>query len=74
MSLDMDLEKVLAKDLGPSASSFLSRQCKSHMGKDAGSLTRADLEELAKWCYIGVKLTLWADVAENTKKGILSLM
>jgi hypothetical protein len=54
MSLDMDLEKVLAKDLGPSASSFLSRQCKSHMGKDAGSLTKADLEELAKWCYIGV--------------------
>jgi hypothetical protein len=74
MALDKDIEKILAKDLGPSASSFLNRQCKSHMGKEAGSLTKSDLEELAKWCFIGIKLTLGADVAENTKKGILGLM
>jgi hypothetical protein len=73
MSLDMDIEKILAKDLGPSAPSFLKRQCESHLGKSADKLTRADLEELAKWCFIGVKLTLGVDTAEKVKRGVLSV-
>ena len=73
MSLDMDVEKILAKDLGPSAPAFLKRQCESHLGKKAGGLGKADLDELAKWCYIGTKLTLGADIAEKVKKGVLNL-
>jgi hypothetical protein len=73
MSLDKDVEAVLAKDLGPSAPAFLKRQCEAHLKKPAASLTRTDLDELADWCFIGVKLTLGETTADRVKKGVLNL-
>jgi hypothetical protein len=73
MSLDNDVERVLARDLGPSAPAFLKRQCESHLKKSATSLEKADLDELAKWCFIGVKLTLGEATAEKVKNGLLKL-
>ncbi len=73
MSLEKNVEAILAKDLGPSAPAFLKRQCESHLKKPATSLTKGDLDELAKWSFIGVKLILGEDTAEKVKKGLLSL-
>jgi hypothetical protein len=73
MSLDKDIEKVLAKELGPSAPAFLKRQCEAHLGKPSTILAKSDLDELARWCFIGVKLTLGEPTAEKVKKGILRL-
>jgi hypothetical protein len=73
MSLDKDIEKVLAKELGPSAPAFLKRQCQSHLKKPVEDLTREDLDELAKWAFIGVKLILGETTAQRIEKGILNL-
>lgn len=73
MSLDKDLEKIFAKELGPSAPAFLKRQCESHLKKPVESLTKADLDELAKWAFIGVKLILGEATAQRVEKGVLNL-
>jgi hypothetical protein len=73
MSLDKDIEKVLAKELGPSAPSFLKRQCESHLKKPAENLTKTDLDELARWAFIGVKLILGEATGQRVEKGILNL-
>lgn len=73
MSLKNDCLAVLAEELGPAAKTFLDRQCRNHLRKDPSLLERADLEELIKWCVAGVQLALGAQVAENVKKGLLSL-
>ena len=58
MSLEQTVVTVLASDLGPAASSFLQRQCQQHLHKEAGALDKADMQELSKWVFVGVKLTL----------------
>lgn len=73
MSLYNDIEAVLAKDLGPSAQLFLKRQVERHLKKDSQMIVQNDLDELAKWCYIGVKLTLGEATAERVKGNVLSL-
>jgi hypothetical protein len=73
MSIEQDCITVLTNHLGPAAPSFLSRQCKFHLKKEPADLLKADLEELAKWVYIGVSLTLDKTVAEEVKTNILAL-
>ena len=73
MNLEQECTKVLAKHIGPAASSFLTRQCKYHIYKEPSALQKSDLDELAKWCYIGVSLTLDKTVAEKVKQEILAM-
>jgi len=41
--------------------------------KEPSALTKADLDELAKWAQIGTQLTLGAPVGEKVKQSILAL-
>jgi hypothetical protein len=73
MTTDKDCLAVLAEDLGPAAKTFLERQCKHHLKKEPAMLQKTDIDELAKWCSIGIQLTLGAQVAETVKKNLLAL-
>jgi hypothetical protein len=73
MTLEQDCLALLTKQMGPAAKLFLDRQCRSHLKKESATLTKADLEELAKWCQIGVQLILGATTGEKIKQEILSL-
>lgn len=73
MTLEQDCLSVLIKQMGPAAKPFLARQCSHHLKKEPAALTKADLDELAKWCQIGTQLTLGTFVGEKVKQGILSL-
>ena len=73
MTVEQDCLLVLTKQMGPAARAFLDRQCKYHLKKEAVSLQKSDIDELAKWCQIGTELTLGAVIAEKVKVGILAL-
>ena len=73
MSLEQECIAVLAKEVGPAAKPFLTRQCRTHLKKEPSNLQKNDLEELANWCFIGLKQSLGMQVAENVKKGLLDL-
>ncbi len=73
MTIEQECLGVLASELGPAARAFLDRQCRHHLKKEPAMLQKTDLEELAKWCAIGIQLTLGAQVAETVKKGLLAL-
>ncbi len=73
MTIEQDCLAILAQDLGPAAKAFLLRQCRGHLNKEPAMLLPADLDNLAKWCHIGVQSALGAQVAENVKKGLLAL-
>jgi hypothetical protein len=73
MTVEQDSLAVLAEDLGPAAKPFLLRQCRSHLNKEPSMLQKSDIDNLAKWCHIGIQLTLGAQVAENVQKGLLAL-
>lgn len=73
MALQDDVMAVLATSLGPSAKTFLNRQVTSHLHKDTSQLTKADLDELAKWCFVGVSLALDEKTAAKVRDGLLAL-
>lgn len=73
MTVEQDCLAVLASEMGPAAKVFLDRQCRHHLGKEPSALTKNDIDELARWCAIGVQLTLGAQSAETVKKGLLAL-
>ena len=73
MTLEEDCVKVLTRHLGPAASSFLARQCKYHLKIEPSELQKSNLDELAKWCHIGVSLTINKTTAEKVKQEILAL-
>ncbi|KAB2948467.1 MAG: hypothetical protein MPEBLZ_01776 [Candidatus Methanoperedens nitroreducens] len=73
MAINDQIVKILAEDMGPSASPFLERQCKFHLNKDPGALTASDMEELAKWVYTGAKLTIGEGIADKLKTKILAV-
>jgi hypothetical protein len=73
MTVEQDVLTVLAEEMGPAAKPFLLRQCRSHLGKEPSMLQKSDLDNLAKWCQIGVQLALGAQIAEKVKKGLLAL-
>ena len=73
MSIEQECVTVLTKHLGPAAPSFLSRQCKFHLKKEPAALQKTDLDELAKWVYIGVSLSINKTIAEQAKTSILEL-
>ena len=73
MSIEQECVTVLTKHLGPAASSFLSRQCKYHLKKEPADLQKTDLDELAKWVYVGVSLSINKTIAEQVKTNILAL-
>lgn len=73
MTIEKECLAVLAEELGPAAKPFLDRQCRNHLGKESAALEKSDLEELAKWCAVGIQATLGAQVAETVKKGLLAL-
>jgi hypothetical protein len=54
-------EKVVSVSktyLGPATEAFISRQCKSHLKKEAADLASTDLATLAKWLEIGAGLLM----------------
>ncbi len=73
MSVNDDVLAILTRDLGPSAPAFLNRQAQSHLGKAPAALTKGDLDELAKWCFTGVKLILDEKTAERVRLSIVAL-
>jgi hypothetical protein len=73
MTVEQDFLAVLAEDLGPAAKTFLLRQCRNHLNKEPSMLQESDIDELAKWCQIGVQSALGAQIAESVKKGLLTL-
>jgi hypothetical protein len=73
MTVETECLAVLAEDLGPAARAFLTRQCRNHMNKEPAALQKTDIDELAKWCAIGVQMALGAQIAEKVKKGLLAL-
>ena len=73
MTLEEDCLSILAKQMGPAAKVFLTRQCQRHLQKDASRLQIEDLPELAKWCFAGTQSTLGVPAAESIKKGILEI-
>ncbi|MGA3060620.1 MAG: hypothetical protein ABSD92_09660 [Candidatus Bathyarchaeia archaeon] len=73
MTVEQDFLAVLAEDLGPAAKTFLFRQCRNHLNKEPSMLQKSDIDDLTKWCQIGVQSALGAQVAENVRKGLLAL-
>jgi len=73
MSLEQQIINELAHDIGPAAPSFLKRQCAFHLQKDSSALTKADLAELSKWIFIGIKLILDEATAGRLKSRIMSM-
>ena len=73
MTLEQECIKALTRHIGPAAQSFLARQCKYHLNKEPVMLQTSDIDELAKWCHIGVSLTINKIVAEKVKQDILAL-
>ena len=65
MALREDVLKILSSDMGPAATAFLDRQCKSRLQKDAAALNKSDLDALAKWVEIGAALVLSQPVAKK---------
>ena len=58
MSLHDDVIKVAKLYLGPAAERFVNRQISGHLNKTASELTAADLEDLARWCYVSGRLVM----------------
>lgn len=73
MAINDQIIKILAEDMGPSAALFLERQCKFHLKKESGALTASDMEELAKWVFVGSQLTLGDGIANKLKTKILAV-
>ena len=73
MTVEQDCLAVLAEELGPAAKAFLLRQCRNHLNKEPSMLQESDIDNLAKWCVIGIQSALGAQIAENVKKGFLAL-
>jgi hypothetical protein len=73
MALNDDILKILSKQMGPAAGSFLERQCKAHLKKEPGALAKPDLPELAKWVGIGASLSLGDSVGAALSKDILAI-
>ncbi|KCZ72590.1 hypothetical protein ANME2D_01019 [Candidatus Methanoperedens nitroreducens] len=73
MTLDEKIVGILAEDLGPSAKSFLTKQCQTCLNKDPASITHNDLDELAKSVHTGIKQILGDDIAEKIKQKILHI-
>jgi hypothetical protein len=73
MSLEQQCLTILTKQMGPAAKGFLERQCKSHLNKEPAALSKADIDELAKWCQIGTQLVLGAPIGEKVKADLLAL-
>lgn len=65
MAVREDVLKILSTDMGPAATAFLDRQCKSRLQKDAAALNKNDLDTLAKWVEIGAALVLSEPVAKK---------
>jgi hypothetical protein len=73
MTIEKECLAVLSEELGPAAKAFLDRQTRNHLKKEPSMLEKSDLDELAKWSAMGVQMALGAQIAENVKKGLLSL-
>ena len=73
MRLEQQCIDVLTKHLGPAAPSFLARQCKSHLNIESSMLQVSHLNDLGKWCYIGVSLAVNKEVAQTVRQDILAL-
>lgn len=73
MTLEDQVMNVLSTSLGRSAPTFLKRQLTSHMHKEASQLTKEDMDELAKWCFVGVSLVLDEKTAAQVRDDLLRL-
>jgi hypothetical protein len=73
VTLEDNVLTVLSGSLGRSAPTFLKRQLTAHMHKEAGQLTKEDIDELAKWCFIGVSLVLDEKTAAHVRDELIKL-
>jgi hypothetical protein len=73
MSLEQQIINELAHVIGPAAPSFLKRQCAFHLKKDSSALTKADVEEISKWIFVGIKLILDESTAGQLKSRIMTM-
>ena len=73
MSLHDDAVKVAKIYMGPAAEKFINRQISSHLNKTASELTGADLEELAKWCYVSGRLVMPEDRAKEFGQAVKAI-
>ena len=74
MTLESECLTILAKQMGPAARVFLDRQCRGRLGKQASTLLKVDLPELANLCFNGTQATLGVVAAESIRKSILALI
>jgi hypothetical protein len=73
MTVEQDCLAVLAQELGPAAKTFLIRQSRTHLNKEPSMLQKSDIDELAKWCRIGIQSAIGAQIAEKVTKGLQAL-
>ncbi|MCZ7396991.1 MAG: hypothetical protein O8C59_00545 [Candidatus Methanoperedens sp.] len=72
MALYETIIEILAEEMGPAATSFFAKQCKT-LNKEPGSITNNDIDALASGLYSGIKPILGDDIADKINKKILSL-
>lgn len=65
MSLYDDVVKIAKLYLGPAAERFVNRQISGHLNKTAAELSAADLEDLARWCYVSGRLVMTEERAKE---------
>ena len=64
----------LAKEyIGPAGQRFLDRQISSHLKLNPSELTRSNLPELSKWCFISGRLLIDEKQAVEFRDKISSL-
>jgi hypothetical protein len=73
MAINDEVLKILTKQMGPAAASFLDRQCKSHLKKDPAAIGKPDIPELAKWVGIGASLSLGDAIGAELSKQIAAM-
>ncbi len=74
MSVLSDKALAIGKSyLGPAAESFLTRQCKAHLGAEFPNLAQAHLKDLAKWVEVGAGLLIDGPKATELANKIAAL-
>lgn len=73
-SLYEQVVDVTMEYLGPAAERFITRQIKTHIGKEPEDLTEDDLEKLVDWIKLAIALlTEDTEMVDDFSKSLLQL-
>lgn len=73
-SLYEQVVNVTMEYLGPAAERFITRQIKTHIGKEPEDLTEDDLEKLVDWIKLAIALlTEDTEMVDDFSKSLLQL-